>query len=642
MPDARIEPDGTLRLGVSSRDPYFAVWSGVTVLPRLEVSGRYTTIDNVPAFSDQSGSADYRDKAFDAKALLFRESRYLPGIAVGVQDYLGTELFAARYAVLSKRIGAVDLTLGYGDERIDGLFGGVRYRLGWAGNFSLVAEYDAYDYADDYRADISGAGQRAGGATYGLEYKYGWLGAQLSSQRGDVAVNAYVSVPLMEREFVPKVDEPGPYVATRGQAGLEEWRRDPTHGAVLADELRRDGFDNVHLSLRDRLLEARLTHGRISDRGRAVARAAHVLSLAGPRDVESIRIVYTVNDQPTLTYDYTDAALLRAYVAGTVSRRQLDDSVIVGYAGENEPPSRVAEPVAQEKPAVGWLSGVYFSPVNLRFLFNITRDEPGQPLHYDTFAYFGWKRRLGDGLYVDSSARLTLFENVSDVAGLSNSRLPHVRSDVADYRQGGRFSLNSLLLNRYIQPRERVYARYSLGYYEEMFAGTGGQVLYFPRRGPWAADVALDWLRQREPGESTGFTDYSVLTLLGAVHYRWSRHDLTATLRAGRFLARDEGVRYELKRRFRSGVEIGAWYTVTNGQDVTPPGSPDDPYHDKGVFVTIPLSSMLTADTQERASLALSPWTRDVGQMVASPGDLYGLLEETRRSCGACDNAGKF
>jgi hypothetical protein len=36
---------------------------------------------------------------------------------------------------------------------------------------------------------------------------------------------------------------------------------------------------------------------------------------------------------------------------------------------------------------------------------------------------------------------------------------------------------------------------------------------------------------------------------------------------------------------------------------------------------------MLTKDTKARSELALSPWTRDVGQMVVSPGDLYTTVE---------------
>jgi hypothetical protein len=36
---------------------------------------------------------------------------------------------------------------------------------------------------------------------------------------------------------------------------------------------------------------------------------------------------------------------------------------------------------------------------------------------------------------------------------------------------------------------------------------------------------------------------------------------------------------------------------------------------------------MLTRDTQVTSMFSLSPWTRDVGQMVQSPGDLYDLIE---------------
>src|SRR4030067_1041254 len=44
MPSARIEEDGTLRLGVSQADPYRALWGSVTLLPWFELSGRYTRI----------------------------------------------------------------------------------------------------------------------------------------------------------------------------------------------------------------------------------------------------------------------------------------------------------------------------------------------------------------------------------------------------------------------------------------------------------------------------------------------------------------------------------------------------------------------------------------------------------------------
>ena len=45
---------------------------------------------------------------------------------------------------------------------------------------------------------------------------------------------------------------------------------------------------------------------------------------------------------------------------------------------------------------------------------------------------------------------------------------------------------------------------------------------------------------------------------------------------------------HEFKRRLRSGVEIGAWYTKTNGNDITSPGTPSDPCRSPSTCQTTP------------------------------------------------------
>jgi membrane-associated phospholipid phosphatase len=107
---------------------------------------------------------------------------------------------------------------------------------------------------------------------------------------------------------------------------------------------------------------------------------------------------------------------------------------------------------------------------------------------------------------------------------------------------------------------------------------------------------------------------------------------LTGTLRAGKFLARDLGVRMEVKRRFESGFELGAWYTRTDANDTTgPAASEGGVYYDKGVFARIAFDALGTRDTRARGAISLSAWGRDPGQMVASPGDLYGIVESPLR-----------
>jgi len=138
----------------------------------------------------------------------------------------------------------------------------------------------------------------------------------------------------------------------------------------------------------------------------------------------------------------------------------------------------------------------------------------------------------------------------------------------------------------------------------------------------------VDTLKQRDVKGDFHFRDYTTTTALLAYHYRIKKYGLTFTLRGGRFLAKDEGYRFEFARRFRSGFKVGAWYTITNGHDETGPGSPGSPYYDKGVFMQIPLNTMLTRDTRAKGGFSLAPWTRDVGQMVHSPGDLYEIMED--------------
>jgi len=680
MPDARVAEEGTLSIGASNIDPYFATWSSLTVLPRIEVSARFTKIDRIPGAGLDSNIGDYRDKSFDAKLLLLRESHYLPALSIGTQDFTGTRLFNAKYLTLSKRLGDVDVTLGYGTDRIDGAFGGIRYRPSWHRNLGFVAEYDANDYKNDFRALDSGADQRKGGATYAIEYKYGWLGAQLSYQGGDVGANLYVSIPLMQREYVPKIDEPAPYTKITRQPTLEdesmdgrgsprqeqavEAQGDARNTQEIARALDRQGFKNVRLRLDGTALEASLTHPRISLIGRAVGRAARTLVLLGPGNIETIRITYTQNDLPLLTYHFKDAKRLQAYFVGLIPQEKLDEYVEIQYASpvyaerfrdkkvlivldDKDEPSpgmdeddrvgdkQLKEPtqtyygdeghivsIRREDP---FLSGFRLIPFNLRLYFV----DPSGDTSYDTYSTLTYQKYFGSGLFLNAAARLTLFENVSEVTRPSVSVLPHVRTDIALYKQEeSRLKLNGLLLNKYSQLAERVYARFSAGYYEEMYAGTGGQVLYLPQRGNWAVDLTVDWLRQRAPEMDFGFRDYTVTTALLALHYRIPKYGITATARAGRFLAKDEGVRFELKRRFHSGIEAGIWFTRTNENDMTQPNRPKEQFLDRGLFITIPLASMLTKDTQEQANLAIVEATRDVGQMVESPGDLYRLFEQ--------------
>ncbi|UXY14488.1 YjbH domain-containing protein [Chitiniphilus purpureus] len=641
MPDAWVGGHDDWLIGYSYGDPYSAFWSSVTLLPWLELSATYTRIAGVP--SGLGGAyGDNKDKSFGAKLRLMAEDGWLPALAIGAKDFHGTRLFRAQYVVASKRLGPLDLSLGYGTDRIDGVFGGARWQVN--DNWSVVAEYDATDYRYSQSDRRSKAGSYDKGYAAGLEYRWGWLGAQVSySEHAKLGVNAFVDIPMDSKRFLPLIHEPQPYMATVERPTEAQWQGDPALRQRLVDALTRQQFRNIAVHYRAGTLKLSLSNSRISEMHRAVGRAARVALALGPVQTQRLEITYGVADVPVATYAFADADKLQGYFSGAVERAALEPTVSVAYAD----PATLAE-VHDDSPMWGAFdevgqmkleliedgdairlkgedassSRIRIAPVT-RFFFN----DPSGILKYDVGVSAGYRKQLGEQTYLSTSVVASVLENVSDVTQPSNSTLPHVRSDIADYLDDAPVRLNTLYLNKTWHLAPRWYARASGGLYEQMYGGVGGQVLYYPAEQPWALDLNVDWVRQRDTEGWFGFRDYDTLTGFANLHVRLP-YALTATARVGRFLAKDEGVRFELKRRFANGIEIGGWYTVTNGDDITSPGSPSSPYRDKGVFVSIPLTIMLTKDTQASAAVSLAPWTRDVGQMVAWPGDLYDLLEK--------------
>jgi membrane-associated phospholipid phosphatase len=666
MPSAWVEPDGNFSAGYSYDSPYGNAWVAATLLPFLQVSGQYVSITGIPAFSNHDpsygrGYGRYKDKVLNAKVNLWQESKWLPAMSVGATDLLGTQLFKGQYVVASKTFGSlknVEASIGYGHKRPKGLFAGARWAPLPTSGWALVAEYDANDYAKDSQAVATGAALRKEGGSVGLEYRWGWLGAQVARHRDHFSANAYISIPFAEREFIPKLYEPAPFDPKKAPARVSaaEWQNSASHGAELAQALIKQDFKNVRVELDGNVLKLTLTNNRISNMGRAVGRAARTALAFAPEGTRAIHVTYTKLEQPIATYEFQDLQRLTDYLTGLVDRDTFLQTVLVRYstpADRIEDQQSLLAAVREEGNGLAVQAGQDGNIVQvvsedreanrfkvvpkLGFFFN----DPSGALRYEVAAAANYDRRLAQGTYLNSAFKLNLFENVSGVTQASNSLLPHVRTDIAEYKRGGRFKLNKLMLNQYLTLDERLYARVSSGFYEEMYRGVGGQVLYLPKASHWAADVTVDALQQRGYKGWFDKRDYQTVTALGALHYKLP-YDITATARAGRFLARDEGVRLEFKRRFASGVEIGAWYTKTNGKDITNPGTPTNPYNDKGIFLSVPLNIMLPSDTQASAGMMLSPWTRDVGQMVTSPGDLYDLFEQPRRDLTTYDGLGNF
>ena len=104
IPTARMAADGELRATISREEVADIYNISYQATPWLEATFRYS-IFNPRNYSYSSD--DLRDRSYEAKARLIRERAWMPEVAVGVRDILGTGVWEGEYAVASKEIGGV-------------------------------------------------------------------------------------------------------------------------------------------------------------------------------------------------------------------------------------------------------------------------------------------------------------------------------------------------------------------------------------------------------------------------------------------------------------------------------------------------------------------------------------------------------
>jgi hypothetical protein len=200
-----------------------------------------------------------------------------------------------------------------------------------------------------------------------------------------------------------------------------------------------------------------------------------------------------------------------------------------------------------------------------------------------------------------------------------------VRTDIVSYLQQGSTGINDLTLTDYIKPASEFYARATAGYIEQMFAGVGGEILYRPFGQRWAIGADIFDVYQRNFDDLFGVQSYHVVTGHASVYLETGWHDVTAVVRAGRYLAGDTGGTLELYRRFDTGIIVGAWATFTN----VPFDKFGEGSFDKGIRIVIPTEFALPFGTPTRFEEDLRPIQRDGGQILNNDAILYDMTQSS-------------
>ncbi|MBS9780506.1 MAG: YjbH domain-containing protein, partial [Moraxellaceae bacterium] len=114
-PTARMQKAGEVALTVAKNDPYSLYTMTMQPTDNLEVGFRFTDIaDRAYGAADDDGDKSLKDKSLSVKLKVLDESKWLPAVAIGMRDPLGTGLFDGEYIVANKRFKNVDASLGVG------------------------------------------------------------------------------------------------------------------------------------------------------------------------------------------------------------------------------------------------------------------------------------------------------------------------------------------------------------------------------------------------------------------------------------------------------------------------------------------------------------------------------------------------
>ena len=712
---ARVLPDGYLSVSGEGTSPDHRFSGTFEALPWAEVTFRYTVNQ---AFGPRGGQALY-DRSFDFKFRLANEGEFVPQIAIGAQDIIGTGVYSGEYLVASKMVGPFDVSMGLGWGRLAsrgtfqnpfgllgssfktrpadggaqgglfrlsyfrgpdmGLFGSLEYRTPIEG-LKLQVEYSSDAYKQERQ--ISGR-DYSYPVNFGIAYQaLSWLNVGVSLMHGrDIGLRVSTFIDPTAENFPVRLDRPPRFkarddevvnalerrsgksdetntsapetrfvdlTAPNGQSGAlkaaeEHAPPSPTDKAAApppaAVQAGTTGETTVggtvgafpDLANAGEQIEAMKTAvaaqrldimGIVVDGDRArvevenpryrrdaeaIARTARALSATAPADINIFEITMMRNGQP-LTTVVLPRSELDALARSAASPAELWYTS-TAFAALAEPPIDVPTNVY---PRFTWDISPTFTPS----LF-----DPNNPFYFRIGVGIAASAEIVRGLFVEGFASASLYDNFNEITRTSNSVLPHVRSDIAEYLKHDKYAVDDLTTSYYFKFSPTVYARVSAGILEQMYDGAGGEILYRPFGQRWAIGADMWAVRQRGFDDLFDVRSYETLTGHFSAYYQLPWHDIELAIHAGRYLAKDYGATFEASRSFSTGVSVGAWFTLTN---VSAARFGEGSF-DKGIRIVIPLEWAAPFSTRSDYTLDLRPIQRDGGQRLYGTDRLYNM-----------------
>jgi len=629
IPTARFLKENHARIGLSQIYPYRYYYGTIGIFDGVEISGRLTEVlDSVITTPGWEEYGNYKDKAVGMKLRILNESKYLPSFALGIMDPHGTRLYAGQYLVLSKQIYPFDLTIGMGNGRFgkrplpsseerfkleiledfngwlddSNIFWGIQFSP--TENFSFILERSPIEYHVQTTDPAKRFHfQEPVPSHYNLGFKvnlWNWAEIVASYQRGDTfGIN--LSVPFeIGKPMIPIFDPP--YREPAGFRSLSPYFR-------IMQALSFSGFYNIGCDLREKTLTIDLENGKYFYDTKALEVILKTIYPMIPSQVEDINIIFKDSDLPLFSFHfkredllnyvkkqytreefYSVSELKTSYSHIPLNRKQFSPKIVFGYKPQWE--------LFLNDPSGFWKGKV------------------GLSLWGQSRVWKGGSIVAGIGIYP--------FSNISTI----NEPLSiPVRTDIVDYIDNKVFLERMFLRHLWRIPDSNIFTRLGAGILEIQYAGLDAEVGSAFLDGLILLGLNSSITKKRDPDNPFGLREdakdlYWTSFLKSRINLPLRR--LSLDIKLGRFLAGDEGIRFEISKDIK-GVKLSAWYSFTDTSVFEDPYNRD--YHDKGIAVSIPIRLFKGTDSRAAYEHRISPWTRDVAQDISHFTDLFDMIE---------------
>lgn len=624
IPTARMSLDGTLSstAAIQSRTNSYAIT--YQAMPWLETTFRYTG-DN---------QFFYYDRNYEAKVRLWAESDYLPQVAVGIRDLVGTGVWGSEYVVASKEMGDFDITLGMGWGRLAGkgnfenpmtwvsnrfevrsgfvgkggelstgsffsgkevgLFGGISYQMP-AMPLTAMIEYNP----DQYVRELSFGGSiPKSPITTALKWS-ALPGVSLTlshqhNQEWGIELSAVLdtkSLPAKPRNrvFRSSLD----YEADELPAGIDRYSWYDT----LLYDVERSGILLLEATLDKASQSATIVMGNLTYPlwADAINIMANLADLHLPISVNTFNIVIEEEGHR---------------LHSIAMRRPSLSYGKIGQLVEREIRIQPIKPYGFVQHKTDFVQKKIFFDVSLSNRLQLF--DPDDPARYQLYANIGISLALPKSWVLSGDYGINLKQNFDESTRASDSVLPKVRSDIVKYLTEGDTGLDSLYVEKRGTPISNVHYRVFGGVLESMYSGFGGEVLYQSYQSRVAYGLSANRVYQRDFDKSFNHLNYKTSTAFASFYWATPFYNYDFAIHAGKYLAKDVGATIELRRTFHNGWSVGLWATKTNvSAEDFGEGS-----FDKGMYFKIPFNGFLGASTRSNYSMRLRPIQRDGGQRL--------------------------